>query len=108
MHLFLICVFDTWALLLGLYGRYFYIVRTAAGIFLELTCVIPYSTGGREMHRDLNHFLNVFSIAPLEVVGRNRLWNLLSQGGGVAIIRGTVTFTNTQTHNNQATSVRLA
>ena len=26
MHLFLICVFDTWALLLGLYGRYFYIV----------------------------------------------------------------------------------
>ena len=27
MHLFLICVFDTWALLLGLYGRYFYIVH---------------------------------------------------------------------------------
>ena len=27
MHLFLICVFDTWALLLGLYGRYFYIVE---------------------------------------------------------------------------------
>ena len=26
MHLFLICVSDTWALLLGLYGRYFYIV----------------------------------------------------------------------------------
>ena len=32
MHLFLICVFDTWALLLGLYGRYFYIVLVQAGI----------------------------------------------------------------------------
>ena len=28
MHLFLICVFDTWALLLGLNGRYFYIVTS--------------------------------------------------------------------------------
>ena len=26
MHLFLLCVSDTWALVLGLYGRYFYIV----------------------------------------------------------------------------------
>jgi hypothetical protein len=30
VHLFLICVFDTWALLLGLYGRYFYIVWVRA------------------------------------------------------------------------------
>jgi hypothetical protein len=27
VHLFLLCVSDTWALVLGLYGRYFYIVE---------------------------------------------------------------------------------
>ena len=32
MHLFLLCVSDAWALLLGLYGRYFYIVNRLCGL----------------------------------------------------------------------------
>ena len=42
-HLFLLCVSDAWALFLGLYGRYFYIVvtfglvRLAASMLVRLT-----------------------------------------------------------------------
>ena len=48
VHLFLICVSDTWALLLGLYGSYFYIVqRSTAALYLALLPLTGHTDVGR-------------------------------------------------------------
>jgi hypothetical protein len=42
VHLFLLCDFDAWALLLGLYGRCFYIVSLTTDILIRLIAFLLY------------------------------------------------------------------
>ena len=64
MHLFLLCVFYAWVLLVGLYGRYFYIVKEGrkkertlgegmAGGSIEHTSVGPEASDRECAHHQL-------------------------------------------------------
>ena len=63
---------------------------------------------GCEIAALLKPFMERSSIVGLKVVSRNFLWNFISQGGGLYIHGATVTFVNTQIHDNIGSWVRYA